>query len=48
MHVNYGIFPPLETHIRSKADRKAAYAARGIADARAFVAERADLFKTGA
>ncbi len=48
MHVNFGIFPPLETHIRSKADRKAAYAERGIADARTFVAERADLFKTGA
>ena len=44
MHVNFGVFPPLEEHIRSKANRKAAYAERGIADARSFVAGRPDLF----
>jgi len=44
MHVNFGVFPPLEQHIRSKADRKAAYARRGAEDARRFVSARRDLF----
>ncbi len=44
MHVNFGVFPPLEEHIRSKANRKAAYAVRGITDAKRFVADRPDLF----
>ena len=44
MHVNFGVFPPLEEHIRSKANRKAAYAERGIADAQRFVAGHPDLF----
>ena len=44
MHVNFGVFPPLEEHIRSKANRKAAYAERGIADAKRFVMDRPDLF----
>ena len=48
MHVNFGVFPPLEKHIRSKSDRKAAYAQRGIADAHAFVESRPDLFGIGA
>ena len=29
MHVNFGIMPPLKTHIRNKKDRYGAYAARG-------------------
>ena len=44
MHVNYGIIPPLDVHIRSKADRKRAYASRGRDAAARFVSERADLF----
>lgn len=44
MHVNFGVFPPLEEHIRSKANRKTAYAERGIADAKRFVMDRPDLF----
>ena len=44
MHVNFGVFPPLAEHVRSKALRKAAYAERGHVDALAFVQERQDLF----
>ena len=44
MHVNYGIIPPLDVHIRSKADRKRAYASRGRDAAACFVSERTDLF----
>lgn len=44
MHVNFGIFPPLGEPIRSKADRRAAHAARGRADAERFTASRPDLF----
>lgn len=44
MHANFGIFPPLGEHIRSKADRRAALAARGRADAERFTASRPDLF----
>lgn len=47
MHVNFGIFPPLEEHIRSKADRRRANAARGRADAERFVTARPDLFCGG-
>ena len=44
MHVNFGVFPPFEQRIRSKSERKAAYAKRGIDDARRFVEQRSDLF----
>lgn len=36
MHVNFGIMPPLDEHIRNKGQRYAAYAARGSAALRAF------------
>ena len=29
MHVNFGVFVPLEKRVRNKRDRYAAYAARG-------------------
>jgi methylenetetrahydrofolate--tRNA-(uracil-5-)-methyltransferase len=35
MHVNWGIVPPLESRVRNKRDRYAAYAARALADVRA-------------
>lgn len=39
MHVNFGIMPPLETPIRNKGQRYAAYAARGAEALEAFTAE---------
>ena len=44
MHVNFGLFPPLEEHIRNKAERRAAMVARARADLDAYVASRPDLF----
>ena len=44
MHVNFGIVPPLENHIRNKGERRAALAARAISDTRAYVDGRPDLF----
>ncbi|MDP2400596.1 MAG: methylenetetrahydrofolate--tRNA-(uracil(54)-C(5))-methyltransferase (FADH(2)-oxidizing) TrmFO, partial [Actinomycetota bacterium] len=35
MHVNWGIVPPLESRVRNKRDRYAAYATRAITDVRA-------------
>ena len=43
-HVNFGLFPPLERHIRNKGERRAALAARALEDTQAFVAARPDLF----
>lgn len=44
MHVNFGLVPPLDGGRRSKKDRYAAYAARALADLRAYLEERPDLF----
>lgn len=43
MHVNFGLFPPLEEHIRNKAERRAAMVARARADLDAYLASREDL-----
>ena len=43
MHVNFGLFPPLEEHIRNKAERRAAMVARARADLDAYLAGRPDL-----
>ena len=45
MHVNFGIFPPLEGKRRSKRDRYAAYAARARADLREELSKRGELFE---
>jgi methylenetetrahydrofolate--tRNA-(uracil-5-)-methyltransferase len=37
MHVNWGIVPPLESRVRNKRDRYAAYARRALTDVRATV-----------
>lgn len=44
MHVNFGVFPPLDTPVRNKRDRYAAYAERG---AEALDAYRDDLVAAG-
>ena len=44
MHVNFGLFPPLENPPRNKAERRAALAERGRADLAAYVGSRPDLF----
>jgi len=43
MHVNFGLLPALEPHVRDKRARHAALADRGAASIRAFVASRPDL-----
>lgn len=49
MHVNFGVVPALDDGVRrSKRDRYAAYAERGLRDLDAFCASRADLFARGA
>ena len=47
MHVNFGLFPPLEEHIRNKAERRAAMVARARADLDAYLAGRPDLACAG-
>ena len=39
MHVNFGIMPPLETPIRNKGQRYAAYAARGAEALEGFLSD---------
>ncbi|WP_415860333.1 methylenetetrahydrofolate--tRNA-(uracil(54)-C(5))-methyltransferase (FADH(2)-oxidizing) TrmFO [Paratractidigestivibacter sp.] len=43
MHVNFGIYPPLEQHVRDKAKRRQVYADRAAADLDAYLAGRSDL-----
>lgn len=43
-HVNFGLFPALEAPVRAKRERRHALAARALADTRAWVAGRPDLF----
>lgn len=43
MHVNFGLFPPLDEPIRNKAERRAAMAARARADLDAYLASRPEL-----
>lgn len=43
MHVNFGVLPPIEPHLRDKRARHEALAHRGADDIRAFVASRPDL-----
>ena len=43
MHVNFGIFPPLEEHIRNKAARREAFVSRGERELEEYLASRADL-----
>ena len=47
MHVNFGLFPPLEEHIRNKAERRAAMVARARADLDVYLAGRPDLACAG-
>ena len=47
MHVNFGLFPPLEEHIRNKAERRAAMVTRARADLDAYLAGRPDLACAG-
>ena len=35
-HVNFGLMPPLDTHVRNKAERHAVYASRGMEDFAAY------------
>ena len=44
MHVNFGLVPPLETRIRNKRERAAAYADRAFQDLAAYLKGRPDLF----
>lgn len=44
MHVNFGIIPPLETRMRGKRERYAAYAERASASHARWIASRSDLF----
>lgn len=44
MHVNFGIVPPLETHVRDKARRRAELAARAELDFDAYLDARSELF----
>jgi methylenetetrahydrofolate--tRNA-(uracil-5-)-methyltransferase len=43
MHVNFGILPPIDPHIRDKRARHEALASRGAAAISAFVASHTDL-----
>jgi len=43
MHVNFGIIPPLETRVRDKRERYAAYAERATADLHQWLADRPDI-----
>jgi methylenetetrahydrofolate--tRNA-(uracil-5-)-methyltransferase len=43
MHVNFGLVPPLDTAVRGKRERYAAYSRRAVEDFEAYVARRADL-----
>ena len=43
MHVNFGIFPPLDEHVRNKAARRAAYVDRGRQELDAYLLSRPDL-----
>ncbi|HEY5540153.1 MAG TPA: methylenetetrahydrofolate--tRNA-(uracil(54)-C(5))-methyltransferase (FADH(2)-oxidizing) TrmFO [Coriobacteriia bacterium] len=43
MHVNFGLVPPLDSRVRGKRDRYAAYAERANADLAAWLAQRPDL-----
>ena len=47
MHVNFGLFPPLEEHIRNKAERRAAMVTRARADLDVYLAGRPDLACAG-
>lgn len=42
MHVNFGVVPPLESRVRGKRERYAAYAARATSDLQAYLSGRAD------
>jgi methylenetetrahydrofolate--tRNA-(uracil-5-)-methyltransferase len=44
MHVNFGLVPPLETRIRNKRERAAAYADRALQDLTTYLKGRPDLF----
>ena len=43
MHVNFGVFPPLEQHIRNKGARYAAFLERQRADLSSYCMELADV-----
>lgn len=43
MHVNFGLFPPLEDRPRKKRERQEAYADRALTDLEAYLATRGDL-----
>ena len=47
MHVNFGLFPPLEDAPRREAERRAALAERARSDLAAYVRSRRDLFGGG-
>lgn len=47
MHVNFGIFPPLEVKLRRKRERYAAYATRALQDLTTYIQSRKDLFGEG-
>ena len=44
MHVNFGIFPPLEPPVRKKRERYAAYSARSRRELLEYISARPDLF----
>ena len=44
MHVNFGIFPPLEPPVRKKRERFAAYSARSRKELLEYISARSDLF----
>lgn len=44
MHVNFGIFPPLEPPVRKKRERYVAYSARSRKDLFEYISARSDLF----
>ena len=44
MHVNFGIFPPLEPPVRKKRERYVAYSARSRKDLLEYISARSDLF----
>ena len=43
MHVNFGLFPPLDEPIRNKAQRRAELVRRGLRDLTDYLARRPDL-----
>lgn len=45
MHVNFGIMPPLDSKIKNKKERYAAYVARAYEDLSSYISSRPDLFK---